>query len=100
MKRFLTTLCLTATLLLPLSAQAYSYNYFKVRDPFQQKQYVPNPLSSMIPGWPDWIGRLDAISRYYYGKRYNQLDETQRAIVLKLSKEWPDWIGVPPWLQK
>ena len=57
-------------------------------------------MSWTLPGWPDWIGRLDAIARYYYGKRYGQLDSTQQKIVRQLSKEWPDWIGVPPWIKK
>ncbi len=100
MKRILLTVGLTCSLLFPFATKAYFAEQFKLPDPFRKQQYFPDPMSSFLPGWPMWIGRLDSISGYYFGKRFNQLSQSQQAMVRQLSKEWPGWIGVPTWLKK
>lgn len=99
MKNTLSSLALIVALAMPTMAQAYfveHFNYTRTTTP----QYVPDPSLDFLPGWPDWIGRLNIFAEYVYGKRYRNLNVSQKKVVEKLSKNWPDWIGVPSFLQR
>ena len=100
MKTILSLTLVAVLLLTPVASSAYFVDHFR----YQQIQpttpkYVQDPSLDLLPGWPDWIGRLNAFSVYLYGKRFNSLTETQQTIVEKLSKNWPGWIGVPFYLR-
>ncbi len=99
MKRILCTAGMSLALLLPVSAHAYFVDHFQYQRP-SVPGYVQDPSLDFLPGWPDWIGRLNVFSQYLYGRKYQDLTETQRVTVEKLSKNWPDWIGVPSFLRR
>ena len=99
MKTFFSIITVLATVA-PLSAQAYFVDDFiYTRTVNQPPQYIQDPSLDFLPGWPDWIGRLNLFSQYVYGRRYQDLNQSQQQVVEKLSKNWPDWIGVPSFLR-
>lgn len=100
MKNILSTFALVLALIVPATTQAYFVDQFNYAKPAMAPQYVPDPSLDFLPGWPDWIGRLNIFAEYVYGRSYRNLNESQQKVVEKLSKNWPDWIGVPFYMQR
>lgn len=87
-------------LVFPVATRAYfvdDFTYTRTVD--RAPQYIPDPSLDFLPGWPDWIGRLNLFSQYVYGRRYQDLDRSQQQVVEQLSQNWPGWIGVPTYLR-
>lgn len=99
MKTFLSSLFAITLLSVPTVSSAYFVDHFNYMRRPATPQYIQDPTLDLLPGWPDWIGRLNAFSQYIYGKQYESLTEKQQQVVEKLSKNWPDWIGVPFFLR-
>lgn len=95
MKTTLSVLVAAVVLLAPVTGSAYFKHQVQPTEP----QYVQDPSLDLLPGWPDWIGRLNVFSEYLFGKRFDSLNETERSVAETLSKNWPDWIGVPYYLR-
>ncbi|MCA9370386.1 MAG: hypothetical protein KC680_00295 [Candidatus Peregrinibacteria bacterium] len=100
MKTPLLSLLTIAGLLMPTMSQAYFAKDFQYKTRTVMPGYVQDPSLDFLPGWPDWIGRLNLFSQFIYGKRYQNLTASQKAYVEQLSKDWPGWIGVPSFLRK
>ncbi len=99
MKKLLTTLTLLGSLLTPLAAAAYFPTQFATPI-WTVPQYVQDPSLDLLPGWPSWIGRLNAFSSFFFGRRFETLTTEQKEYIKSLSKEWPEWIGVPGYLSR
>lgn len=101
MTKLLSTITLVIALYVPSSALAYfpsHFEYSKTSTSMTPK-YVQDPKLDLLPGWPDWIGRLNVFSQYLFGTKFENLNLVQKQTVEKLSKNWPDWIGVPFFLR-
>lgn len=96
MKRLLSSLILGILVATPSMSYAYFPSQFQYTRPTTAApQYVQDPSLEFLPGWPDWIGRLNIFAKFVYSKKYETLNFDERSVVEKLSKNWPDWIGVP-----
>lgn len=100
MKTSFLSIATLAALLLPVTSQAYFAEDFQYTRSYQTPGYIQDPSLDFLPGWPDWIGRLNLFSQFVFGKRYQNLTTTQKAYIEQLSKDWPAWIGVPSFLKK
>ena len=94
MKKILSSLALGIAVVTP----GMSYAYFPSHFDYKSRaipQYVQDPGLNFLPGWPDWIGRLNTFAEFVYSEQYETLNADQKNIVEKLSEGWPDWIGLP-----
>ena len=99
MKALLSSAVAAVLLLTPAISSAYFVDHFQYQNRSTTPGYVQDPSLDLLPGWPDWIGRLNAFSVYLYGRRFNTLTEEQQTRVEQLSRNWPTWIGVPFFLR-
>lgn len=101
MKKLLISLLAAFQLLIPVAAHAYfASDFLYMRTPVQTPQYIQDPSLDFLPGWPDWIGRLNLFSKFLYGQEYQKLTTVQQQKVEQLSRDWPAWIGVPFFLKR
>lgn len=100
MKTILSSLVLGVMIATPSVSYAYFPSQFNYTRPkASTPQYVPDPSLDLLPGWPDWIGRLNTFAEFVYSKKYETLNASQKDVVETLSKNWPDWIGLPLFMQ-
>ena len=98
MKKILSSLALGIAIVTPSMSHAYFPSHFDYKSRATQ-QYVPDPVLHFLPGWPDWIGRLNTFAEFVYSEQYEKLNTEQKDVVEKLSEGWPDWIGLPTFVR-